>query len=427
MKFPPAVKGTRDFYPAELRLRNWLFDVWRETSRQFGFEEYDACVLEYEELYTRKAGEEIADQLYSFQDRGGRRIALRPEMTPTLARMVFQKRTSTPLPLKWFSIPQCFRYERMTRGRKREHYQWNLDVVGPPDLEAEVEVLSALTMALERLGLGAAQVELRLSDRNILNALLAKMEVPPAKQAPAMIAIDKREKIAPEALDELLAETGLNARQVKGINEFFEAAGDGLPGVEKLLGDRAGATGNLKQLTGLLERIGLGDYVTLDCTIVRGLAYYTGTVFEVRDRAAKLRAVCGGGRYALTLDPARDDAISAVGFGFGDVVILELLADLHLLPELADRVDYAVIPFSQEQAAAGLEVAQRLRRAGFRVKADFSERKFPKKLQLASDMGAAQAVLLMPDELARGQAVVRDMARRSETRVSLADLPPSRS
>ena len=159
MKFPPAVKGTRDFYPAELRLRNWLFDVWRETSRQFGFEEYDACVLEYEELYTRKAGEEIADQLYSFQDRGGRRIALRPEMTPTLARMVFQKRTSTPLPLKWFSIPQCFRYERMTRGRKREHYQWNLDVVGPPDLEAEVEVLSALTMALERLGLGAAQVE----------------------------------------------------------------------------------------------------------------------------------------------------------------------------------------------------------------------------------------------------------------------------
>jgi len=169
------VKGTRDFYPAELRLRSWLFDIWRESARQHGFEEYDACVLESEELYVRKAGDEITEQLYSFDDKGGRRIALRPEMTPTLARLILQRKNALSFPLKWFTIPQCFRYERMTRGRKREHYQWNADVVGQPSGVAELEVLSVLITSLSRMGLTPGHVQVHLNDRRVLNAVLEQL------------------------------------------------------------------------------------------------------------------------------------------------------------------------------------------------------------------------------------------------------------
>ncbi|MCH8884188.1 MAG: ATP phosphoribosyltransferase regulatory subunit [SAR324 cluster bacterium] len=172
------VRGTRDFYPAELRLRHWLFDIWRGTARQFGFEEYDACVLESEALYVRKAGDEITGQLYNFDDKGGRRLALRPEMTPTLARLILQRQRALHFPLKWFSIPQCFRYERMTRGRKREHYQWNLDVIGQPGNVAEVETISALIASLEAMGLTAEHVRLHLNDRRLLTAVLERAGVP---------------------------------------------------------------------------------------------------------------------------------------------------------------------------------------------------------------------------------------------------------
>lgn len=412
------VKGTRDFYPEDMRLRNWLFDIWRETSLQFGFEEYDACVLESEELYIRKAGDEITGQLYNFEDKGGRRIALRPEMTPSLARLILQRQNSLTYPLKWFTIPQCFRYERMTRGRKREHYQWNLDVVGQPDLVAEVEVISALLTSIKKMGLNPSHVELRVNDRQILNTLLNNLGIAENRHSPVMVIIDKREKLPPDALNALLAEEGLDKSQLGKLNDFFSAAESGFSEAAGLLGDNGEAAKSLLRLGDMLEVVGLRDYLTIDCTVVRGLSYYTGTVFELRDRAGKFRSICGGGRYDSLLSTYGGKSIPAIGFGFGDVVIMELLEELKLLPTLTHGIDYAVLPFSEEQVGVALEVAQRLRGAGLRVASDFSFRKLKRALQRADEMGARKAVLLLPDELARGEVVVRDMEARSEARLA---------
>ena len=415
-----AVKGTRDFYPGELRLRTWLFDIWRESARQFGFEEYDACVLESEELYIRKAGDEITEQLYSFDDKGGRRIALRPEMTPTLARLILQRKSALSFPLKWFSIPQCFRYERMTRGRKREHYQWNADVVGQPGLVGDLEVLSVLLMSLQKMGLQPGHVRLHVNDRRVLNAVLEHIGVPAERHLPVMVVMDKRDKLPPDELQRQLAGQGLEPAQVQRLGEFLRM--ETLAQVRDALGDTAGgapALDDLERLLALLDAVGYGGYGQFDITVVRGLSYYTGTVFELRDAGASLRAICGGGRYDSLLSTFGGESIPAVGFGFGDVVILELLADLGLLPTLSPAIDVAVIPFSPEQVPQALTLSQAVRRAGLRADADFSFRKLKRALQRAGEIGARTAVLLMPEELARGEVVVRDMERREERRVPL--------
>ncbi len=418
------VRGTRDFYPAELRLRSWLFDIWRETACQFGFEEYDACVLESEALYARKAGDEITEQLYAFEDKGGRRIALRPEMTPTLARMILQRKNALTFPLKWFSIPQCFRYERMTRGRKREHYQWNMDIVGQPAQVAEVELISALIMALEKMGLDDSRVRIHLNDRRLLNALLAHIGVSEAAHLPVMVVMDKRDKITPEALETLLAAQGLDAGQVGRLGEFLRMTT--LEEMRAELGD-VPVLAELAQLLDSLERVGYGGYAHFDVTVVRGLSYYTGTVFEVRDAGGKLRAICGGGRYDSLLSTYGGQPVPAFGFGFGDVVILELLAEQGLLPDTGKGLDFVVIPFAEAQFPAALEVGQQLRLRGYRVEADFAARKLKRALQRADELGARQAILLLPEELARGELVVRDMAERREQRIDrgafLAGLP----
>jgi histidyl-tRNA synthetase len=412
------VKGTRDFYPPELRLRSWLFEIWRESARSHGFEEYDACVLESEELYVRKAGDEITEQLYSFEDKGGRRIALRPEMTPTLARLILQRQNALSFPLKWFSIPQCFRYERMTRGRKREHYQWNADVVGQPSGVAELEVLSVLITSLSRMGLTPGHVQVHLNDRRILNAVLDHIGVPEAAHLPVMVVMDKRDKLPPDELERQLHEQGLNPGQVRQLGEFLRM--ETLEQVRERLGD-APALADLRRLLEMLEAVGFGGYGQFDITVVRGLSYYTGTVFEVRDAGARLRAICGGGRYDSLLSTFGGESVPAIGFGFGDVVILELLEELKLLPTLTPDIDVAVIPFSEAQVPQALTLSQAVRRAGLRADADFSFRKLKRALQRASEIGARTAVLLMPDELERGDVVVRDMAKREERRVPLQD------
>jgi histidyl-tRNA synthetase len=413
------VKGTRDFYPDEMRLRNWLFGIWRETARQFGFEEYDACVLEHEELYIRKAGDEITEQLYTFADKSGRRLALRPEMTPSLARLILQRRNALTFPLKWFSIPQCFRYERMTRGRKREHFQWNMDVVGQPDLAAEVEVLSALIMAFRKMGLDEGKVRLHLNDRRLVGAVLDHLGVAEDRHLPVMVVMDKRDKLAREALAAMLAEEGLTPDQVGRLEGFL--AMKTLAEVERALGPHP-SVASLQRLLALLDQVGLGGFAAFDITVVRGLSYYTGTVFEGRDAGASLRAICGGGRYDSLLSSYGGEPVPAIGFGFGDVVILELLADLKRLPKLTQDVDFAVIPFSEAEVPQALAVSQRLREAGFRCDADYSLKKLKRALQRADEAGARKAVLLMPEELKQGLVVLRDMAKRDETRVPLAEL-----
>ncbi|CAM9731418.1 unnamed protein product, partial [Phaeothamnion confervicola] len=277
---PP--KGTRDMFPEDMRLRTWLFGQWRDVARRFGFEEYDAPVLESEALYVRKSGEEVTQQLYNFEDKGGRRVALRPEMTPSLARMVMSRRGALTLPVKWFSIPQCWRYERMTRGRRREHYQWNMDIWGISGVEAEAELLAAVVAFFEGVGITAADVGLRVNSRGVLTEVLTALGVPLSRHAATCVLVDKLEKVPLDAIRGDMAELGLEEPIIQRLLEIM--AMKDLAAVEAALGTQSQALQELRKLFMLAEAHGFADWLVYDASVVRGLAYYTGIVFEGFDR-----------------------------------------------------------------------------------------------------------------------------------------------
>ena len=337
------VKGTRDFFPDEMRMRNWLFQVWRSVSEQAGFEEYDTCVLEHEELYIRKAGDEISKQLYSFEDKGGRRLSLRPEMTPSLARLVLQRTKSLLFPIKWFSMPQCFRYERMTKGRRREHFQWNADIIGQPDMVAEAEILMLLISACESMGLSAKDIRVFINDRRILNAILSQLNVTEKLHSAILVIMDKRDKVSPETLGTMLKDVGMTSSQVQHLNEYLTKTN--LQELKEELQHTEGID-ELQHLLQLMDTAGYSDYLQFDISIVRGLSYYTGAVFEINSPEKQHRAICGGGRYDSLLSTYGGKSVPAVGFGFGDVVVLDVLRELERFPELTRKLDYTIIPLS---------------------------------------------------------------------------------
>ncbi|KAG0562408.1 hypothetical protein M758_9G147800 [Ceratodon purpureus] len=324
---PP--KGTRDFPPEDMRMRTWLFNNFREVSRLFSFEEVDFPMVESEELYTRKAGEEIVGQLYNFEDKGGRKVALRPELTPSLARLVLQKGKAQVFPLKWFAIGQCWRYENMTRGRRREHYQWNMDIIGVPGVEAEAELLAAIVMFFERLGITSKDVGIKVSNRKVLQAVLEKYEIQADNFAPVCVIVDKLDKLPRDVIESELAKINVPSEAIDGILKALTL--QSFDDLEALIGAESGAVGELKQLFALAEGYGIQDWLQFDASVVRGLAYYTGTVFEGFDKDRKLRAICGGGRYDRLLSTYGGLDTPACGFGFGDAVIVEVRKQLHVL------------------------------------------------------------------------------------------------
>ena len=326
------VKGTRDFFPDQMRQRNWLFEVWRKVSMQAGFEEYDTCVLEHEELYIRKAGDEISQQLYSFEDKAGRRLSLRPEMTPSLARMILQHQRSLPLPVRWFSIPQCFRYERMTKGRRREHFQWNADIIGQHGIVAEAEILMLLISACREMGLEENEMRIFFNDRKILNSILEKISVPSDIHDMVLVVLDKHDKVSAESFVTMMTEAGLDESQISQLLGYLEM--DDLGTLSSELSGCGGIEA-LQELMGLVETAGFRNCCVFDMTIVRGLSYYTGPVFEINHPEKKHRAICGGGRYDSLLSTYGGETIPAVGFGFGDVVILDVLEECGMSPELS--------------------------------------------------------------------------------------------
>jgi len=416
---PP--RGTRDFFPDDMRLRTWLFGHFREVARLHGFEEYDAPVVETEEIYIRKAGEEITGQLYNFEDKGGRRLALRPEMTPSLARMVLARAGATRLPLKWFSVPQCWRYERMTRGRKREHYQWNMDVVGVPGVTAEVELLAAIVAFLGRLGLTAGDVGIKISSRKVLQGVLVDtLGVPPDKFAPVCVLVDKLEKLPREAIEADLAELGLEPSLVDRIVETLSIRD--LDALTAALGPEHEAVTDLRSIFELAEGYGIADWLVLDASVVRGLAYYTGTVFEAFDRGATLRAICGGGRYDRLLSTFGGKDIPACGFGFGDVVITELLKDKGLLPVLTSTCDDIVFAFSEDLRGPAQRVAGRLRATGRSVDLVLERKKMKWAYAHADARGAKRLVLLAPSEWEQGLVRIKDLASGDQTDVAFDSL-----
>lgn len=422
-----SLPGFREFYPEDLALREHIFGVWRDVAARYGFEEYDGPPLEPLELYTRKSGEEIVAQLYAFTDRGGREVALRPEMTPTFARMIAARAAALPKPIRWYSIPQLFRYERPQRGRLREHFQLNLDIVGEEGALADAEVVGAALDVCLSLGLGPEDVVARVSDRGLIGAVLVERGVPEPRLAAAFAALDRAEREGEEKVLARLRETGLSAAEAADVLELA-----GLP-LERLLErhsdvERVRAAGErLHEFFEHMRELGFGEMVRFDAGLVRGLAYYTGLVFEVWERTGDLRAVCGGGRYDDLLAALGDVELPAVGFGMGDVVLAELIADRGLVPERTGVVDDFVVYVTEAERPLALRVARALRERGRRVTFDYRGRGVGRQFKAADQVGAERAVVLGPEESARGAATVRTLATGTEREVPLEELLGPRS
>ena len=419
-----SVKGTRDFYPEDMRVRQWLFGLWRETARRYGFEEYDACVLEHEELYIRKAGDEITSQLYNFTDKGERRLALRPELTPSLARMVMAKGAALPLPARWFAIPQCFRYENVQRGRKREHFQWNMDIIGLPGVAAEAELMAAQADFLRAAGLdltpGKADVVWRVSNRQVLGHLLEGMGITGERFAQVCVQIDKRDKQPPEETVKQLGLIGVSDADALRVLDLMNTVG--LEAIQaKLPADNPGVVA-LGELMRYAEGFGIAHLISLDLAVIRGLSYYTGTVWEVFDASGDLpRAIAGGGRYDRLIEVFGGEPVPMAGFGFGDVVILEILAKRGLLPALPRTVDDVVYPMSAKEIPIANQVAASLRRQGRSVLVDYSGKRFKHAIAAAEREGAKRFLILGGNEVAKGVLIERILgAEKQEHEVPLS-------
>ena len=415
-----GVRGTRDFYPEDMRLRNWLFDNFIAASLLHGFEEYDAPVLEHEELYTRKQGEEITKQLYNFQDKGERKVALRPEMTPSLARMVMARAGSLPMPIKWFSIPQCWRYERTQRGRGREHYQWNVDIWGTTELSADAELISVIVTFFEEIGLTSEDIVIRVSSRKVLEEVLGSLGVEGDLFAKTCIIVDKMDKLSSEIIEEQLSDLGHSSEVIAKIQSVLGIKD--MANLADALGKESAAIAELTTLFDLIDSYGMSEWIQFDASIVRGLAYYTGSVFEAHDREGKFRAICGGGRYDNLLSTLGGKDLPATGFGFGDMVIMELLADKNLVPELIGGVDDIVLPLNQDLRDIAVRVAAALRLSDRTVDLVLDDKKMKWAFKHAERVGAKRLVLLAPDEWSRKMIKVKDLETGEEKEVSLKDL-----
>jgi len=420
MKIPP-VKGTRDFYPQEMTLRNWIIDGWKRVSLRNGFEEYDGPIFEYLKMYQIKSGDEIAEQLFSFQDRGGRDLAIRPEITPTLARMVNQQINSLPRPIKWFSVPRLCRAERPQKGRLREFFQWNVDIIGVDDVLADAEAVFCAVDYLREIGLACEDVVVRISSRKMLASVLMSFGISEGDLDGLYAVLDKRSKVSADAFEEMLA--GVLAEQEKRKKvielmavESIEQIGDSFD-----LDDAAAqAVADLTRLFDLLETMGIADFCEFDITIVRGLAYYTGIVFEIYDRANELRAIGGGGRYDNLLKQFGGPAVTATGFGMGDCVLAIFLEEKGLLrSQLPHRsLDFFVACVDEAYRDAAVALTMKLRSAGRSANFSYKAAKLGKQLKKASEQNAATS-LIVGDEFRGNKIAVKNMSTGEQELVDI--------
>jgi histidyl-tRNA synthetase len=414
-----ALPGFRDFYPTDLALRAHIVGTWRAVATRYGFEEYDGPPLEPLEIYTAKSGDEIVGQLYNFTDKGGREVAMRPEMTPTLARMVAARANGLKKPIRWFSVPQLFRYERQQRGRLREHFQLNCDLIGEPGPLGDAEVIALAVDVMRAFGLGPSDVRVRLSDRRVLRALLLGAGVAESQLGAAFQAVDKIERLDRAAVTEQLAGAGVSGPAIEGV--FEVAALRGLPAVEAALARVAGGAERgaaLRRVVDALAAMGLGEFVEVDLTIVRGLAYYTGTVFELFDAGRSLRAICGGGRYDGLLQALGGVDLPALGFGMGDVVLGELLRERGLVPSETSSIDVFLAAITEDDLPFVLALAHELRDAGLRAEYALSAQAVGRQLKLADARNARVAVVIGPDDRARGEVMVKDLRGKGQEAVA---------
>ena len=417
-----TLPGFREFYPDDLARRAHVFRLWRQTANAFGFLEYDAPILEPLDLYKAKSGDEIEGQLFSFTDKGGREVALRPEMTPTVCRLVGEKVNALKRPIKWFSIAEFFRYERMQKGRGRCFYQFNADIFAEAGTQAEIELIALLIQCLRSFGLTAEDFYVRLSDRNLWFYYLEALGLDAERSRSVLVSIDKYEKEGEAAfegyekahgpLDPALKAKVVAFLQIRSL-DALSAALQSLGG-EKL----ASRLGDWKALLDGLAAMGLGSFVQVDLGVVRGLAYYTGFVFEAFDRKGELRAIAGGGRYDDLVEKLGGPALPAVGFAIGDMTFALLLEQRGLMPKLVKSpVVYCVIGGPAERRVAFGDI-HALRSTGISVEYPFKDLAFGKQFKAAAESGAAFALIYGSEEVAKGVVKIRDLRDRSEREVA---------
>lgn len=396
--FKGALPGFRDFYPQELAERAFIMQTWRDVARRYAFVEYDGPPLEPLDLYTKKSGDEIVGQLYNFVDKGGREVALRPEMTPTVARMVAARANALRKPVRWFSMPQLFRYERQQKGRLREHYQLNVDLFGTSEIAADAELVACAIDIMRAFGLTSRDVVVRVSDRRVLQGYLLSLGVPESAVAATYGVIDKLERTPAAVSAEKLAALGVPPAAIERIVGIANVT---FAELQIALG-AGGAAQHVEELSSYLRYVpallgGDASWLQLDLSIVRGLAYYTGIVFELFDRSGDFRAICGGGRYDTLLQSLGGADLPALGFGMGDVVLGELLKSKGLMRPADSSADYWVaaeetVPMERVMA----EVA-RLRARGSAVEYALRSQSVSKQKKAAQASGAREFLTLTND------------------------------
>jgi histidyl-tRNA synthetase len=406
--------GFRDFYPEPLPhpdvwsadARQYIFNQWREIARRYGFREYDGPPLETLELYTTKSGAEIVGQLYNFKDKGDREISLRPEMTPTLARMIAAHERSYKKPIKWFTLPQLFRYERQQKGRLREHFQLNADIIGETEPAADAELIALLIDTLRSFNLTNDDFVVRLSSRNAWHEYFLSRNGEPAKEYEFYQIIDKLEREKPE----------VSAEKLQALNFSMD---DVTAFVEK-----GQPTAELQSILDNLAARGLNDFVKIDYHVIRGLAYYTGIVFEAFDRKGEFRAICGGGRYdnLVKLISGGKVDLPALGFGMGDVVLLELLKARGLLPKFDGGIDVFCLIEDEALRAESLKLIHTLRQQGMSVEYSLTKAKSDKQFKRAQELNAARTVRVEREPTGELIVKLKDLKSREERILSVTQL-----
>ena len=417
-----ALPGFRDFYPAEFAQRAYIARVWREVAGRHAFVEYDGPPLEPLDLYTKKSGEEIVTQLYNFTDKGGRDVALRPEMTPTLARMVAARANALRKPVRWFSLPQLFRYERQQKGRLREHFQLNVDIIGEADVTADAELLAVAIDIMREFGLSPDDVRARVSDRRLLRALLHRIGAS-EQQMPAVFGvIDKIERQPRQVSDEKLTSIGLGPESRDALFALME--GVTLDSLRERYGDTpeiAERIAELERYYSYLEALGVANWVQLDLSIVRGLAYYTGIVFELFDARGEFRAICGGGRYDNLLNALGGVDLPALGFGMGDVVLGELLRARGLADTPIGEPDFWVAAAENGDLRDVMLAATQLRRAGASVEYALRPQSLSKQRKAAFSAGATYFLTVGADFREQGTVQLDEVQHVEGAGASIAD------
>jgi len=407
-----SVKGTRDFYPEDMAVRRWMFDIIRGVSTRFGYQEYDGPCLEFIDLYAAKSGEELVkEQAFVFSSRGDDMLTLRPELTPTLARMVAQQQYELPLPLRWWSIGPFWRYEKPQRGRTREFFQWNIDLVGTESIAADAEIVAVAATFLKETGLSPQQVCIYVNNRRLMDSAFSKLEIAKDLRPIVFRVVDKLDKLSEKEWRAFALDSGLTETQV-----------DGLTG---LLNDKElwRESEELVEFFDLIQAFGVAKYVVYNPKVIRGLDYYTGTVFEAFELGGKSRAILGGGRYDNLVADVGGMRMPGVGFAMGDVVAELVLWDAGVVPEgLGDKPQVIVTLFDAAMQADSLRVAAELRAAGYRTAVYPDADKLGKQFKYADKLDIPVAVILGPDELAEGKAAVKNLRTREQVTVERGEL-----